>query len=104
MEFPIRRIDSSGAEIELEYTFRCLVVSCSELRNEIPVAMIFIVIILTLCGDVERQSPVERPLRADIDTRHIFAEAIIEIRVVGNSVITSKLTSSKCTECRLAQM
>lgn len=50
--------------------------------DEVPVVLIFIVIILTLSRDVERQAPIERPLRADIKTRHVLVENIVEVRIV----------------------
>ena len=76
-----------GVEVQLKNTFRCIVVSGSELRNEIPVVLIFIVIILTLCRYIERQSPIKRALCTDIKTHHIFVENIIEIRIVGQCVM-----------------
>ena len=84
MQFPIRWINALGVEIELEYAFRSFVICGSKLGDKIPVVQIFVVIVFTLCRSIERQTPVERPLSANIKTCHILIENIIEIRIVGH--------------------
>ena len=58
--------------------------------------LIFIVIILGLCRCVERQSPVERPLRADIETCHILVESVVKVSIIGHIDDTVMLRTPVC--------
>ena len=86
MQLPIGRIDTLSAEIKLEDACWCSVVSSSKLRYEIPVMLILAVIVFSFCRNIERQAPVKRSLRPEIETCYILVETVVKVVIVRRTV------------------